>query len=174
MVKSGSKTKGVYLVEQVRGGKVINSQTVSNIITTEGCNHYLDSTVGDQAAIATWYAVAYESAVTPLATHDYAAPHGTELNAKVSDANRVAWVKNADASAGSISNSSAPTEYTIASSVTVNGVGLVGGSSTKADVTNNPLTHVLLSAVLLTTSLDLVLNDKLRITATFTMADDGV
>lgn len=182
MSKSTAKVKGIYLVEQVRKGEVVDSRLEENLIPVEGQNHYLDVAVGAGTQIGTWYAIGFKDnagAFTPDSTSTYADPKGVaaaglELNAEVSDANRLAFVKNGAAASGSISNSDAPAEYTMTGTYSITGAGLVGGgaaATTKGDLAGG---GTLISVIALSTALDLLIGDKLRVTVTLTIADDGV
>jgi len=144
----------------------------SNLIVNEGLNHMLDVTLHGKTLIDPFYCVLFESDTTILATHDYAAPGYTEVNAAIDEATRPEY-NEAAASGQSITNSANKATFTFNASKTIYGAALVGGSSTKGDTTDDGA-HVELCAAKFGSSRAVVDDDVINLTYTVTAADDGV
>jgi hypothetical protein len=120
--------------EHWRDGKLIDQWVENNICTDEGLNHVLDSTFSAATQITDWYVVIYNTDTTPVAGMTYASPQFTE-STHYSEANRPVW-QEGGASAKSITNSANKASFTMSTSETVYGAGIVGGGSadsTKGD-----------------------------------------
>lgn len=168
--------RGDWVVEQVRGGEVIDDRRFKNLVTTQGLNYFLDAGLDGDTTVTTWYAVAYDDSTsyTPAAGSTYASPgSGTELTTGVDEATRQAWV-SPGASAGVITNSAAPAEYTANTAINVEGGSMVGADgtsgtpSTKGDAaaTNG---YMVCGATF--TTVVLASSDVLKITISLTLAD---
>lgn len=113
-----------------------------NMWVTEGRNHALDVVFGSGTQVTTWYMPLFSGNVSVAATWTAAnfAANATEITSNTegyTTTTRPLWVKDAAASAGSISNAvSNKVQYTIAtaSSVTVRGCGFVS-TNTKGGTT---------------------------------------
>ena len=117
---------------RVNGGAWSDPQ--SNLLPTEGLNFMLDL-VGNNTAAAAAYIALYANALTPIATHTAATFTATysEITSGsegYSESTRVLWDTGAAATA-TVDNYSAAATFTIvtASSLTVNGVGLLTASA---------------------------------------------
>lgn len=162
------RTKNFWLAQVFRKGVLIDEWPWLNLVTTVGLNHLLDVTIGAASQNASWYIGLIEgAAVTPsLAAGDTLSSHAGWTENTNYTGNRKTWTKNAAASGGSITNSNAPAEFTIgAGGATIEGAFLCSASSGTSGV---------LYAAGTFTEKVLVQNDILKITGTFTTADDGV
>jgi len=90
-----------------------------NLVVTAGRNALLDNTFNAAAGSTAWY-VGLKGTGTPDAA-DTLASHGTWSEINPYSGNRPAWTKNAAASAGAMSNSSAKAVFTINAELTVYG-----------------------------------------------------
>lgn len=167
-VMGSVRTKNFWLAQVFRDGRLYDEWSWYNLVPTVGLNQLLDVTLGASTQNTAWYIGLIEgAAVTPtLAAGDTLASHAGWTENTNYTGNRKTWTKNAVASAGSITNSSAPGEFTIGSGgATIEGAFLCSASS--------GTTGVLYAAGTFTEKV-LAQNDILKITGTFTTADDGV
>lgn len=144
-----------------------------NIVTNEGLDAALDIMFHADTQITTWYVVLSESNTTPLATHTYAVPAYTEVNAAIDEATRPAYVEAA-ASSQSMTNAASKAVFTFNATKTIYGAALVGGGSaadTKGDTAGG---GKLWCSALFTTAKGVDPLDTIEITYTLTSADDGV
>ncbi len=170
--KSGATFRGLFKAECYRNGKLIWTEEFSNIITNEGLDHMLDVALAGKTLIDPFYCVLFETNTTPGATHDYAAPSWTEVNAAIDEATRHIYVE-AGASSQSITNSANKATFTFNASKTVYGAALLGGSNVKGNTTD-AATHVYLCGAKFGASRAVVDDDVINLTYTVTAADDGV
>lgn len=170
-IRERAKFRGVFTLECYRKGKLIWTDRCSNLLTNEGLDHMLDVTLHGKTLISPFYVVLSETNTTPLATHDYAVPGYTETTA-YDEATRPEY-EEAAASSQSITNTANKATFTIDATKTIYGGALVGGSSTKSDVTD-AATHVLLCSALLGTARAVLDDDVINVTYAVSAADDGV
>ena len=171
--KSGGKWKGTFIVECYRKGKLIWTETPKdghNVFTAEGLTHMLAVTLGGKTLIDPFYAVLYEDNAPPADADTYAIPGYTECGAGVDEATREIYVDVVTSK--SCTNAASKASYTFNAAKTIYGAALVGGSSTKADVTD-AATHVLLCGGNFTASRAVVDDDVINLTYQVTSADDG-
>ncbi len=142
-----------------------------NIIVNEGLNHLLDVELNALAALTTWFLTGFTDAITPLATHDYAADGVTELTTTdVAEAVRETFNANA-ASSQSLDNVAGPVaQYTADQAFTFEGAMLKAGSSTFTDVTDDAV-HILFSSAALSPTVSMVTLATIDLTYTFTSSD---
>ena len=169
--KIKGKFKGVFEVECFRYGELIWTEKFENLITNEGLDHILDGILTGKTAIDPWYCVMAEDDVTPLATHDYAAPGYTETTS-YDEATRPIY-DEAASSGQSVTNSANKAVFTISATKTMYGAAIVGGSAVKSNVTDDSA-HVLLASAQFGTPRAVVDNDVINLTYTIDAADDGV
>jgi hypothetical protein len=156
--------------EHIRGGKIIDQWEQGNVCTSEGLTFMLNVMFHGTAAVATWYMLLFESDTTPADGTTYATPVFTEVNAKINEATRPAYVEAA-ASAKSITNSANKATFTFNDTDTVYGAALVGGgtdATTKADAAGG---GTLFCAAKFSSSKAVVSTDVLLVTCTITLAD---
>lgn len=157
---------GIYKVEHVRDGEVIDSWFERNLVVTEGLNSLLDVNFHGSAQLATWYIGLFSGNYTPQATDTGAtiAGNSTELTTQYDEALRQEFVEVA-AAAGSITNSASVATFTINTTVTVYGAFLVSISA------KGGTSGTLMSCTRFGAARDLISGDQLLVTYTFSAAD---
>lgn len=116
--------KGTYtLTHKDKDGKIISVETIENLITDEGKDYILDSSLNNSSSVADWFFAIYTDG-TAAAGHTYATPARTEADSTINEALRQAWAEGASSSQ-SVTNASAAT-ITANGSLTVSGIGVVG------------------------------------------------
>ena len=153
----------VYTVDVIKDGQVVDSETVHNLIPSEGLNHILSVLLAGGAQVPTWYIGLYEGNYTPtvddlMATFPAAA---VETTAYVSGT-RMEFVDGAIAS-GSVDNSAAKAEFEFNGTKTVYG-GFISSNSAKGNGSGT-----LLSAVRFGSPKVLESGSVLRVTAGFAL-----
>lgn len=163
-LESGARMGFNYVVEVVRGGKVIDRESVHNLIPAEGLDHVMATVFKGGAQVPTWYLAIFEGNYTPTAGLTAAAfpATATECTAYTSGT-RLEFVEGAVA-AGSLDNSASKAEYTMNADKTVYG-GVITSAAAKGATTG-----VLISAVRFATAKAVLAGDVLRVMATNTLA----
>lgn len=163
--KEAMRLGGVYTVQHVRDGKVIDEWTDHNLVVTEGLNSLLDVNFHGASQISTWYVGLFEGNYTPAATATAATITALSTESTAYDeTTRVEYVEAA-ASAGSLTNSANKATFTINATKTIYGAFLVS-TSTKSGITGT-----LMSATRFSAARSVVSGDQLLITYTFSAAD---
>lgn len=112
----------------------LGSVVTSNLITTEGANHLLSSTIAGGTQYTTWYVAPFSGTDSPLDTWTAStfASVSTELSTSYSESTRVAF-NEAAPSSKSTNNTSNPAVFTAATdSVTIWGIGLLSHSTKRS------------------------------------------
>lgn len=124
-----ANASGTYVVECVRNGEVVWSETIENLVTTVGKNDALDKYLAGSAYTAAWYLGLIDSTgYTAIAAADTAASHaGWAESSAYSQANRptAAW---AAAASGSKAFSSAAS-FSINANATIKGCFLISNNT---------------------------------------------
>lgn len=160
--KASAVVGGVFTIEHVRDGKVIDTWQEKNLVTNEGLNSLLDTYLnGDGTAkISAWYVSIFEGNYTPLATLTAATyPAAATESTAYDEATRVLWV-DAGASSQQITNSASKATFTINATKTIYGAALVSASAKSA------VTGVCFAASRFAVARSVVDNDQLLITYT--------
>lgn len=154
--------KGQYFCELIRGGKLIDSWTVDNLVVNEGLNANLGVMFNAATQITAWFLGVFEGNYTPVATDTAAgiAAAATESTAYAS-ATRPAWTQASPASQ-SITNSASRASFVFNATKTIYGAFMVS-SSTKLGTAGT-----LFSAARFGTAKAVVNLDELLLTYTFT------
>jgi hypothetical protein len=156
--------RGRYrIVCKDRLGRIKWVEEFDNLITTEGLNSVLSVYLDGATQIATWY-VGLKGTGSPAAG-DTLASHSGWSEITSYSGNRKQW-NGGTASAGSIDNSASKASFSITGTVTIAGAFLASAAT--------GTTGTLYSVGNFSASRDLISGDTLDVTATFTMADDGV
>lgn len=162
------KIKGVYHIQVVRDGKIVEDRVDHNLITTQGKRYLLDAGLDNSAGgltlQAAWYVALVSTNTAPAAGMTYAAPVYTEFTT-YSEANRVTWNGVVDGSAGSITNSASKASFTASGSATIYGASLVSGN-TKGDTA---AAEYLFSYSLFSSPINVVAGDVINVTITITL-----
>jgi len=155
-----------YLVEVLKGGEVVESEWISNLVPTEGLNHFLTTEFKGTSQVGTWYIGIYEGNYTPSAGVTAATlPAAATESTAYAETTRVAFVPGTVA-AGALDNSASRAEFTMNATKTIYG-GFMSSSSAKGATTG-----VLVSAVKFSSPKVLDSGSVLRITAGFTLTSN--
>lgn len=152
-----------YLFEWIKDGVVVDSETVHNLLPTEGANYMLNAAFHGGTQVTSWYVGLYEGNYTPTVADTAAGFPGaaTECTAYVETA-RPAFTSGA-AAAGVIDNSANRAEFTSNANKVVYG-GFISSVATKGATTG-----VLSSAVRFASPRNFDSGSVLRVTAGFTL-----
>jgi hypothetical protein len=156
---------GVFDVEHVRDGEVIDQWQSKNLIVNQGLNHILDVVFGNSTQVATWYVALFNTDSTPASTWTYATPVYTE-STDYTEGTRPAYVEAAAASQ-QITNSASKATFTMNTTTTIYGASLVS-LSTKGDTAGG---GTMMAASKFAASRAVVNTDSLLITYTISAAD---
>ena len=129
MEKSKFRLRGCWnLVHKSVDGRVIDEETVDNLITNEGFDYILDSSLHAVADVGTWYFVPFITSFTAALASTYAGGGGGTEGTNYDEATRQAWGEGASSSQ-SITNAAPAVITASASGLAVLGVGVVGAST---------------------------------------------
>lgn len=144
-----------------------------NIVTNQGLDHILSSTLAGGTQITTWRVAISKSNTTPLATHTYASPGYTEIaGSDVDEASRQTWTPGS-VSSQSVDNTASPAVYTAAATFTAYGAAGVGGGSAPQTIANTAGGGTLYNSALYSSSKSMTDDDTLTTEITYGQADDG-
>lgn len=151
-----------YTIDVIQDGVVVDSETVHNLMPTEGLNHTLSVLLAGGAQAATWYVGLFEANYTPVAGDTAATfPASATETTTYTEATRVAFVPGT-ISGGAVTNSASRAEFTSNSNKTVYGAFLSSASGKGAT------SGVLLSAAKFATSKTFDSGSIIRVTVGFT------
>lgn len=156
------KVGGRFYIEHVRAGEVIDREDVTNLVVNEGLNHILDTVFHSGTQVTTWYLGLFEGNYTPVANVTAAtiASAATESTA-YDEATRPEY-NEAAASNQSITNSANKATFTMNATKTIYGAFLVSNS------TRGSTSGILFSAARFNSAKQVVDDDQLLLTYTFT------
>jgi hypothetical protein len=174
---SGFKLSGMFDVECFRNGERIWEEHNHNIVTTEGLNAILNGVfkpgAGGFTVPATWFVGLVNTDTAPAANMTYHAPSFTESADYDNIAVRSTYVPNAASSAGSISNSSSPSTFTMSGTPgTIYGAALFS-LDTRADHTEDVDVNALYCYSRFTAGRVVVADDVINVTYSITAIDDA-
>ena len=172
--KSGSTLKSnvaphnIWKWSQWRNGVLVKEWYHTNLTTTEGRTHMLNTEFHGGAAEATWYIMLFESDSTPLEswTYDLLADSLVTECTAYDEANRVAY-NEAEAAAASMTNSANKATFTMNDTKTIYGACLVS-LNTKSDHTAGDYVY---SAGTFGTAASVESGDVLKITLVLSLSD---
>ena len=162
-LKQHALVRTKWHLECFRKGQKIWEMGVDNIVTTEGINALLETMFKQGTGASGWYVVLSEDG-TAGADNTYGSMGFTETE-DYDETERPAWVPG-DVAAGQVSNGTSKAEFTFNDTVTIYGVGLVGGGtagSVKLDTNGG---GVLYGYADFPESKDVIDDDVLRVTVT--------
>lgn len=152
---------GVFRIQHIRNGVVINDFTAKNGVTNEGLNDILDVYLDAGSQKTLWYVGLIDDPAT-LAAGDVMNSHAGWTEAtEYDETNRVTCVFE-EPSGQSVSNSVTAATFTINATISVHGVFLT------SDNTKSGTTGTLWATAPFATKLDLVSTDVLNVTYTVT------
>jgi len=159
----------VQLERLLVGGDLLFADVIHNLVVNAGLDYALDAALSGGTAITSWF-VGLTDGTPTVAAGDTTASHAgwVEVTA-YSEATRQAWT-DGGVSGQSVSNSASKATFTINANSTTIGGGFLVSVSTKGAATGT------LYAAGAFTNGDKTLNtnDTVDVTATFTVADDGL
>ena len=170
------KLRGAFMFDLFRKGRHIDRWYQPNIMMQEGLAYALGVALISTTQITAWYLLLKDNSNDPLdGTETYAAKSFTEITS-YDETIREAWTGGSisGTTTKSVSNSGTPAEFTISTTVTVYGSGMVGGGSGAATKGDSAGGGTMLCAANFASSKPLVDNDTLQVTYTNTTTDDGV
>lgn len=157
------KNKGVFHLQHIRDGEILEEFDINNTVTYEGQNSMLNVAFRAVTQITAWYAgLINNSGFSTNPNTDTAASHAgwTEFTT-YSESVRQTWSPGA-ASSGSITNGSAMV-------FTISGTGSIYGIFVQSNSTKSSTSGVLWSSVGFTSPLAVVSSDVLRITYSYSL-----
>ena len=152
-----------YTIDVIRGGAVVDSETVHNLMPEEGRNHAVSVITKGATQVPTWYIGLFEGNYVPVDSDKASTfpTSATECTAYL-PATRVEFVEGAVA-AGVVENTASRAEFTATAAKTIYGAFLVSAQAKGA------ITGVLMSAARFTAPKVLQIDDVLRVTASFSL-----
>lgn len=152
-----------HVIEHIRGGRLIDVETVHNLVPTEGLNHILNVALRANSPTANWYIALFEGNYTPVAGLTAATfPSAATECTAYDESNRVLWVP-ATASGGVVTNSASKATFTMNATKTVYGIAMT------SLLTKGGTTGVLVSAARFSSSKSVYDDDLLQVTSSITM-----
>ena len=155
------KGKGVYTLQHIRNGEVIDEEVLKNLVVNEGLNDMLAVYLQGGTQKTTWYLGVFEGNYTPVATDTAStiAASSTESSA-YSGGVRPTWTPAAP-SGQSITNSASRASFTFNATKTIYGAFLISSSAIGGT------SGVMFSAARFSTAKAVVNTDQLLLTYTF-------
>ena len=152
-----------YTIEVIRGGAVVDSETVHNLMPEEGRNHAVSVITKGATQVPALYIGLFEGNYVPVDSDKASTfpTSATECTAYL-PATRVEFVEGAVA-AGVVENTASRAEFTATAAKTIYGAFLVSAQAKGA------ITGVLMSAARFTAPKVLQIDDVLRVTASFSL-----
>jgi hypothetical protein len=159
----GLGLKNVWTIECYDSeGNLKWGETKKNLVTTEGLNHVLSSTLDGGTQITTWY-VGLKGAGSAAAGDTMSSHAGWTENTDYSQSVRQTLTLGT-ASAGSIDNTASKATYSI------NGTATIAGAFITSDSTKSGTTGTLYGVVDFASSRAVISGDTLEVTVTLTAA----
>jgi hypothetical protein len=165
MATDKTLAKGVYIIDHVRNGEIIHSQTVDNLVVDQGLSHLLDVTFNGATQITAWYLGLYEANYTPQADDTAAniSSRSTESTA-YTEGTRPTFTTVA-ASGNAVTNAASRATFTINATKTMYGIFLASNSAKQST------SGTLISVALFTNARSVISGDELVVTYTLTASD---
>lgn len=164
----GLRVGGVFAIEHYRDGKLLSSEVIPNIVTDEGLNYILETSMSGASQNLTHYVGIYSNNYTPQSTDVMSTFAGAgvanEITTEVDETTRQTWVEPGIGSK-TITNSASPAVFT--ANTTVSAYGAFLSSDNVMDGT----TGVLVAASLFAAVRSLLNTDTLNVTYTLNIAD---
>lgn len=152
---------GVFHVEHMRGGELIDATDDSNLVVNEGLNHLLDVVFHAGTPVGTWFLGLFEGNYTPIATLTAATlPAASTESVAYTESTRQEYNEGA-ASGQSTTNAANKATFTINATKNIYGAFLVSNS------TKGGTSGVLFSAARFAAPKSVAVDDQLLLTYTF-------
>lgn len=153
---------GVFAVDHIRKGEVIDREEIHNLVVNEGLDHVLNTIFHGGTQIGTWYLGLFEGNYTPAANVTAATITSASTESTAYDEATRPEYKEAAASSQSITNAANKATFTFNADKTIYGAFLVS-SATKGSTSGT-----LFSAARFNTAKLAEDDDQLLLTYTFT------
>lgn len=155
---------GIFTIEHIRNGELIDFEQVHNLVTDEGLNHLLSTELVGGSPVASWYLNLFEGNYTPLSTDTGATISGNSTEtAAITSATRPAWTPGS-VSGKSVSNSASRATFTFTG---ISGTKTMYGAFLHSNPVLASTTGTCFAAARFGTSKLVVNSDQLLITYTF-------
>ena len=160
--EDGVRGRGVYVLQHIRDGEVIDEEILSNLVVDQGLNYLLSAGLAAGSQLSSWYLGLFEGNYTPVPSDTAAtiAGNSTECSAYTGGA-RKAWTPGAVASK-SVSNSASRGDFIFNATKTIYGAFLI------SNATISGTSGTLFSAARFATAKNVVNLDEMLITYSFT------
>lgn len=153
---------GVFTVEHMRNGELIDTWETPNIVTNEGLNHVLNVEFRSTTQVATWYVGLFEGNYTPVSTVTAATITAASTECIAYDETVRQTYTTVAATAQVLTNAAAKATFTMNATKTIYGAFLVSASAKSAT------TGVLFAAAQFSASKAVVATDQLLVTYAIT------
>lgn len=155
-----TKVGGVFNIQQIRDGVLIDEWEEKNIVVNEGLNHMLNATLNGAAQVTTWFIGLFEGNYTPLATDTAANITVNSTESTAYDETVRQTYTEAVSTAQSITNSASKATFTINATKAIYGAFLVSASA------KSGTTGTLFAASKFSAARSVVATDQLLVTYT--------
>lgn len=125
------KFKGLFVAKCFKNGKLVWEDVIKNLITDQGINYILNTSLTGLTAVSTLYLIPFETNYTPLAVDTYASKGFVESQT-YNESIRQAYTISST-STKSFNNTNYPAVMVFNAVKTIYGLAVVGGSSIKGD-----------------------------------------
>jgi hypothetical protein len=164
LVPAALAVGGIFHVDHMRDGELIDREEVGNLVVNQGLDHILNTVLNAGAQVPAWYLGIFEGNYTPTsgltaATVTQTATESTAYN----EGARQAYTGAASAGQ-SVTNSASKATFTINATKNIYGAFLVSAQAVSAT------TGVLLAAAKFAAAKAVVSGDQLLLTYTFNAA----
>lgn len=153
---------GVFTVEHMRGGELIDTWQAPNIVTNEGLNHVLNVEFRGTTQISTWYVGLFEANYTPVSTVTAATITAASTECTAYDETVRQTYTTVAATAQVLTNTTSKATFTLNATKTIYGAFLVSSSAKSA------VTGTLFAAAQFSASKPVVATDQLLVTYAIT------
>ena len=163
-----AKPRGIWHMKCYRDGEVIWQEDWENIIVNQGLDYLIDVALGGATQITTWYLGLVNGATPSFLAADTLASKSWTEDENYNEAVRQTWVDGGLSGVGSLNNSGSVASFLMNATTTI------GGAFLASDSTKGGTTGTLYAEGDFATDRNVIANDILEVTATFSVADDGV
>lgn len=153
---------GVFTVEHMRDGELIDTWQAPNIVTNEGLNHTLNVLLNGGTQVGTWYIGLFEGNYTPVSTVTAATITAASTECIAYDETVRQTYVEAVATAQVTTNTASKATFTMNATKTIYGAFLVSASAKSAT------SGTLLAAAPFSASKAVVATDQLLVTYAIT------
>lgn len=156
---------GVFTVDHMRDGELLERSESPNLVTNEGLNHILSTVLAGGTPVGTWYLGLFEGNYTPVGTVTAATITSASTESTAYDEATRQEYQEAAPSSQSVTNAANRATFTMNATKTIYGAFLVSASAKSAT------TGTLLAAARFGSAKAVADDDQLLITYTFNAAN---